>query len=63
MPTLDLTDAYTRSAYPALGIPLARAMAEPALRTTLELLDRVHAESLRRARRTGAGIRIERTAN
>lgn len=56
----DLAIAYQRSAYPALGIPLERALADPALRATLEL-----AGGNRKliARQTAAAGRyLERTA-
>jgi hypothetical protein len=59
----DIQTAYRRSAFPGFGISLDRVMAEPALRTTLELFDRVHAQAERKARRTGAGTYITRSAN
>jgi hypothetical protein len=58
----SLATAYARSAYPGLGISLERASTEPALRVTLELLDRIHQQAARRARRAGAGRYLEKTA-
>lgn len=60
MNTLEL--AYHRSAFPRQGIPLERALAEPALRGTLALLERIHHQAARAATRTRAGRYMEATA-
>lgn len=57
----DLSTAYARSAYPVLGIPVERALAEPALRGALELAERITAQRIRIATRRGSGLWIERT--
>lgn len=64
---MDLATAYRRSAYPALGITLETALAEPALRATLELGDWMRERQMRRtakrAERIAAGRWIEQTNN
>jgi hypothetical protein len=62
---MDLTDAYRRSAFPALGISLETATTEPALRSALELGEwmrgREQHRTAKRAERIAAGQWIERT--
>ena len=57
----DLISAYRRSAYPRLGITFEAASSTPALRTSLELLDKINAQQARRAVSCGAGKRLEVT--
>lgn len=63
---MDLTTAYRRSAFPALGISLETATAEPALRATLELGDWMRERQMRReakrAERIAVGKWIEKGA-
>lgn len=62
---MTLADAYQRSAFPALGISLETATAQPALRATLELAHWMRERELRRtakrAERIAAGKWISTT--
>lgn len=61
-----LTTAYRRSAFPALGISQETALADPALRATLELGEWMRERQMRRtakrAERIAAGKWIEKGA-